>query len=61
MMHATVLISIVLAVFGLLNIGVYLFQTMIDLLGYLIYLGVFASPAVYFFYKMNQKTEKSAA
>lgn len=56
-MYMVTAISIVLAVFAVLNTGALLMHTLADLFGYALYIGVFAAPAVYFWVKMK-KTEK---
>lgn len=48
-----VTVSVLLAVYAVFNTGVLFFQSLIDLLGYVIYVSVFAAPAVYFYRKMN--------
>ncbi len=48
-----VTVSVLLAVYAVFNTGVLFFQSLIDLLGYVIYVSVFAVPAVYFYRKMN--------
>ena len=45
--------SVLLAVYAVFNTGALFFQSLIDLLGYVIYVSVFAVPAVYFYRKMN--------
>lgn len=56
-MYTIMAISVILAVFAVLNMGTLLLHTLVDLLGYALYIGVFAAPAVYFWIKMK-KTEK---
>lgn len=56
-MYMITAVSVILAVFAVLNTGALLMHTLADLLGYALYIGVFAAPAVYFWVKMK-KAEK---
>lgn len=57
--NVLVVISLLLVVYAVLNIGVFLFHTLIDLLGYAIYLGVFAAPAIYLYHKRSVQAEET--
>ena len=51
MMNILAAISLLLVVDGVLTAGVFFFDTLMDLIGYAIYLSVFAVPAAYYYKK----------
>lgn len=48
-------LSVLLVVLAVLNSGMYLASTLVNLLGYAIYIGVFSIPAVYFYHKWKKE------
>lgn len=59
MMNVLMVLSIGLAVYAMLHMGIFLFQTLVDVLGYSIYVGVFTLPAIYFYHKLHRKNERN--